>query len=240
MTTEATSKPQRTLDVTACTAKKQGWTNGRAWTIYAVEATQLDGTPIDEELVSFKQLELKPQLLTVEYRERKFKGRTYSSYMLAPVSMTQPQQHKPKPQVPDGRYAIVGPDGEVGLYRVWVGSRYDPPPIHVYAVKGTEKGVRVSPVTLEIAVLEEIAKDPGAAAIEFGKRTGSCSKCSDKLRKNLSRHMGIGPVCLKHWFEKDARASMLATARKELRDQGIDPEESYDSIGQLGNWSNVA
>jgi hypothetical protein len=116
----------------------------------------------------------------------------------------------------------------VQLFRVWRGTR-DPSQQHVYSVKGTEDGERVRGQMETDAVLE-IAADPGKAAQEFGRRTGSCSRCGEKLKKNLSRKLAIGPVCMKHWFDDETRAEMKKTARSELRAAGLDPEALYDDL----------
>lgn len=132
-----------------------------------------------------------------------------------------------EPVVPAGRYAANN-----SLYRVWRGTR-NPSIVHVYEVIGTETGERV-PAHVEDAVLAEVAKDPGKAAQEFGHRTGSCSKCGKGLNNNLSRKLGIGPVCLKHWFPDEDRKLMVKTARCELRADGIDPTASYDRLPPAG------
>jgi hypothetical protein len=76
----------------------------------------------------------------------------------------------------------------------------------------------------------EIAKDPGEAAVMFGHRTGRCSRCGEDLKVNLSRKMGIGPVCAKHWFANDVRLARMADAREKLRAAGIDPKDSNDDL----------
>lgn len=134
------------------------------------------------------------------------------------------------PEVPAGRYAVKM-KGAWCLFRVWRGTRGANPPIHVYAVQGTEKGERLEPKQ-EAAALKAIAKDPGAAAIAFGHRTGSCSKCGKELDVNLSRLMGIGPVCVKHWYGADSTA-MVADARGQLRAAGLEPTDSNDDLSEL-------
>jgi hypothetical protein len=135
-------------------------------------------------------------------------------------------------KVPAGRYAVQGiKQGQLAdwtLLRVWKGTR-NPNVVHVYVVKGTEEGERLGPVESAVA-LRSIAQDPGKAALEFGHRTGCCSRCAAALDKNLSRKLGVGPTCMKHWFDPEQRHSMNAKARKELRDAGLDPEAKLDDL----------
>lgn len=132
---------------------------------------------------------------------------------------------------PAGRYAIEGTDGEWSLLRVWRGTR-NSYIVQVYEVKGTEKGTRLPRATEKIA-LRAIAKNPGQAAIDFGHRTDHCSRCGIELERNLSRRLGIGPECIKHWFGDDERLARLAEARNELRAAGIDPEAKYADLTKV-------
>jgi hypothetical protein len=45
--------------------------------------------------------------------------------------------------------------------------------------------------------LQEILEDPMAAAVRYGKLTGTCSICGRQLTDEDSVDRGIGPVCLK-------------------------------------------
>jgi len=45
------------------------------------------------------------------------------------------------------------------------------------------------------AEVEAIARDPKAAAIAHGQRTGTCSVCGAELTNGESIARGIGPVC---------------------------------------------
>ena len=47
--------------------------------------------------------------------------------------------------------------------------------------------------------LEEIAKDPLAAAVLHGKRTGNCACCGRELTDPKSVERGIGPICADKW-----------------------------------------
>lgn len=150
--------------------------------------------------------------------------------VLRKLDTTTTQPGVTKTLVPDGRYAVEV-DGEDRLYRVWRGTR-DPNVQHLYSVTGTEKGERVWGAE-ESAAIAAIAVDPGAAAREFGHRTGHCSRCGDPLKVNLSRKIGTGPVCLKHWFPNEQRLAILADARADLRAAGIDPLAHHDDLAAV-------
>lgn len=47
--------------------------------------------------------------------------------------------------------------------------------------------------------LKTIAADPRAAAVAFGRRTGSCACCGRELTNHNSIELGIGPVCATKW-----------------------------------------
>ena len=47
-----------------------------------------------------------------------------------------------------------------------------------------------------IEALAEAQKDPTAAAIAYGRETGSCSCCGRELTNEVSIALGIGPICL--------------------------------------------
>lgn len=49
--------PTRTILVTRLEVEKTGEKNGKPWTLYKVYATELDGTPIQDELRTFDSLE---------------------------------------------------------------------------------------------------------------------------------------------------------------------------------------
>lgn len=58
----------------------------------------------------------------------------------------------------------------------------------------TFKAVReAKPDTL--ARLQLIAADPAAAAVAYGRRTGTCSCCGRELTDPISIEAGIGPIC---------------------------------------------
>ena len=48
--------------------------------------------------------------------------------------------------------------------------------------------------------LAVIAKDPRNAAIQYGRRTGTCACCGRSLSNHQSIELGIGPICAQKWF----------------------------------------
>lgn len=63
--------------------------------------------------------------------------------------------------------------------------------------------------------LEPIASDPVAAALAYGKETGSCACCGRELSDPVSIYGGIGPVCLERLAGKAARKAMEAQFKAE-------------------------
>lgn len=47
--------------------------------------------------------------------------------------------------------------------------------------------------------LQKIAADPKAAAVRFGKETGTCGRCNSPLTDAKSRERGLGPHCAKQY-----------------------------------------
>ena len=47
--------------------------------------------------------------------------------------------------------------------------------------------------------LSRIARDPSAAAVEYGRETGRCSCCGRELTNPDSIALGIGPICKERW-----------------------------------------
>lgn len=48
-------------------------------------------------------------------------------------------------------------------------------------------------------LLIDLAKDPKAAAISYGRATGNCGCCGRALSDPVSVEMGIGPICAGNW-----------------------------------------
>lgn len=137
----------------------------------------------------------------------------------------------PVPLLPAGRYAVTL-NGEIALVRVWRGTR-DASVQRIYSITGyADRGDRLG-IADEANAARAIAVDPGAAAQEFGRRTGHCYRCGDELQVNLSRRLAIGPDCAKHVFENSRRLAMMRQAREDLRAAGLDPAAKFDDLAAV-------
>jgi hypothetical protein len=159
-------------------------------------------------------------------------------YAIAPDSPkedTEPDPTLPGADVvPVGRYAIpmsmFAEETNWLFVRVWRASR-NQKIVKTYLIKALdgelEKG---SEVDTKATLAMIVAFGPAKAAQEFGWRTGFCGRCGDRLKNNLSRKLGTGPVCMKKlWSDKD-RLRLTREAREELRRAGLDPDGKYDSL----------
>ena len=102
------------------------------------------------------------------------------------------------PNIPEGKFALMHPEERVlKFYQVdkpkegkWAGYTFlkalasdTPWPIKEHAAKK--------------AILDRIAADPLAAMARYGQHIGSCGNCGKTLTDDLSRQLGIGPICRK-------------------------------------------
>jgi hypothetical protein len=127
--------------------------------------------------------------------------------------------------VPAGRYAYNDGEKWMGV-KIWrKGDR-----VAAYVLTHGGDLDRGEPTNVRHALNSIVAIGVGRAAQEFGWRFGHCGRCGDELKKNLSRKLGMGPVCMKKVFGARDRLHLLADARKELRAAGLDPEAKYDSL----------
>ena len=58
------------------------------------------------------------------------------------------------------------------------------------------RGARLDEVS---TLLQRIAKNPKEAAIEYGRKTGTCACCGRTLTDPTSISLGIGPICIEKW-----------------------------------------
>jgi hypothetical protein len=129
-----------------------------------------------------------------------------------------------QPDVPAGRYALEDPSdplNPIKFYKVshgkgkWAGFIFVDRFVSddLFPVKGSAR----------MKVLDQIAASPLEAAQRFGREENACCICGRRLTRRLSRYLGIGPVCggRNEWVDSD----MIASAREELRAQGLDPDE---------------
>lgn len=94
-----------------------------------------------------------------------------------------------------GRYGIdtTGDDrftNDTTFFKVWVGDRGG---WNVRMFKSDDEMPLAFPT--QLAVLKVIAKDPAKAMALFGHEFGRCGLCGRGLTNDLSREIGIGPVC---------------------------------------------
>lgn len=116
------------------------------------------------------------------------------------ISVVKALPYKPRakdprtPDVPAGRYAVKGPDGEFVFIKVdrptdgrWKGYTF---------VKRQSGGNYINVRGNEAQdILHAIAADPNQAMRMYGILLGKCGHCGRALTDAESRAAGIGPVC---------------------------------------------
>lgn len=102
-------------------------------------------------------------------------------------------------RIPRGRYALQNSDDENDLtfYRVWVGDRGG------WSVK-VLAGPNEYPIqdrARAIEIMNAISEDPPACSAAYGWAIGRCGICGYRLTNQVSRELGMGPVCRSrvHW-----------------------------------------
>lgn len=95
--------------------------------------------------------------------------------------------------VPDGHYAVqAAGDSQLGFYRVGTTKRG----FRKLHRQLSDDHIYISPQDPHNeAVWIAIAADPAAAAKRYGHELGICGVCSRTLTNEISRELGIGPVC---------------------------------------------
>jgi hypothetical protein len=146
-----------------------------------------------------------------------------------PEGTEKPEEEKaplPGPDVvPAGRYAYSDGEQWIGV-KIWrKGDR-----VAAYVLKHGGDLDRGDATNVRHALNAIVALGVGRAAQEFGWRFGHCGRCTDELKVNLSRKLGMGPVCMKKVFGDTERLELMREARKELRAAGLDPDAKYDSL----------
>lgn len=94
-------------------------------------------------------------------------------------------------EVESGRYAIPGDDGKLRFYSVK--RKTDKPAVYV-DVWASDARYPIRAITQRLEILKEIKADPDAGP-RFGREIGACYVCGRTLTDELSRQLGIGPVC---------------------------------------------
>lgn len=127
--------------------------------------------------------------------------------------------------VPAGRYAVENGDGELRFYRV-ARSKRNPARVWLHVQHGPSESEVPFSWQGYRTILESIAQDARGAAVRYGREIGACSSCGKRLTNALSRELGIGPVCGGRFYAEDGDEwkGIKDTARKRLREMGIDPD----------------
>lgn len=107
-----------------------------------------------------------------------------------------PQQHAGSGlAVPNGRYAVTEADGILRFYKVntpdqgkWAGFTF-------VDVQASDELYPLKDKTRKGKVLALVATDPKAAMLRYGQEIGACGHCGRTLTNELSRSLGIGPIC---------------------------------------------
>lgn len=98
--------------------------------------------------------------------------------------------------VPNGRYAVTEADGVLRFYKVnspidgkWAGFTFVEIQAsdELYPLKGDR--------ARKDRVLALIAEDVQGAMLRYGQELGACGHCGRTLTNEVSRELGIGPIC---------------------------------------------
>jgi hypothetical protein len=96
------------------------------------------------------------------------------------------------PEVADGRYAVEE-NGVLKFFKVKNGRR---PGFVFLDIQASNEWYEIHNLTRIQQVLAEIAKDPQAAMVRYGRELGICGRCGRTLTDEASRAAGIGPICI--------------------------------------------
>lgn len=107
-----------------------------------------------------------------------------------------PQQHAGNGlAVPNGHYAVTEGDGVLRFYKVntpsegkWAGFTF-------VDIQASDELFPLKDRSRKGKVLALVAVDPKAAMLRYGQEIGSCGHCGRTLTNELSRSLGIGPIC---------------------------------------------
>lgn len=169
-----------------------------------VECGEILDAPVkDEPLASQRQvdfmLNLEVQKLSPEQRHdyaaleamKKVAATARISHLLSLPRLVAAPEEQPMPDVPAGRYAVGEP---ARFYRVdrptegrWAG--------YVFVKVQASDELHPVPKHMRNSVLADIAKDPQAAMLRYGKEIGKCGHCGRTLTNDDSIQRGIGPIC---------------------------------------------
>jgi hypothetical protein len=105
--------------------------------------------------------------------------------------------------IPRGSYGVLTPEAtnQTSFFRLWIGDYQDDRfhgKMSMDQLIGPEK-YKVYGKTRE-RILRMIAEqDPAECAMRYGLEIGKCGICGRRLTNDLSRKLGIGPVCRENW-----------------------------------------
>jgi hypothetical protein len=95
-------------------------------------------------------------------------------------------------EVADGRYAIEE-NGVLKFFKVKNGRT---PGMVFLDIQASDEWHSIRDRARRARVLAEIAKDPQAAMVRYGRELGICGRCGRTLTDEASRAAGIGPICI--------------------------------------------
>lgn len=106
------------------------------------------------------------------------------------------QPHRTRVEVPEGRYAVDGDDGNLKFYHVdrptegrWAGY------VFVKVQAGDEYHGVKSRAARETVLAKIAEAGIEAAMLRYGREIGKCGHCGRTLTNPESREAGIGPIC---------------------------------------------
>jgi hypothetical protein len=128
--------------------------------------------------------------VTTEVEAREYANESWAHY----IKCRDDARRAQSVEVPAGRYAIEFSDG-IKFYVVdrptegrWAGYTF-------VKVQASDELYPVRNPKQREGILLEIAVDPQAAMLRYGREIGKCGHCNRTLTNAESRALGIGPVC---------------------------------------------
>jgi hypothetical protein len=95
-------------------------------------------------------------------------------------------------EVADGRYAVEA-NGVLKFFKVKNGRT---PGMVFLDIQASDEWHSIRDRARRTSILAEIAKDPQAAMVRYGRELGICGRCGRTLTDEASRAAGIGPICI--------------------------------------------
>lgn len=112
-----------------------------------------------------------------------------------PVVTTATGPARPAQEIPAGRYAVTGEEGQTVFVRIdrptegeWKGRTF----VKVQAGSDLHRVSRSTSFALQNKILADGIKE---AMLRYGREIGACGACGRTLTDEASREAGIGPVC---------------------------------------------